>query len=67
MENKKAVYHITENGNGKSLWTRIGVAFVNIDGSLNVLLDSLPLNGRLHIRGNNFPEGNEIETKGELI
>ncbi|MGH7898781.1 MAG: hypothetical protein ACREQQ_12560, partial [Candidatus Binatia bacterium] len=31
-------------------WVRIGVAFDNKDGSLNVLLDALPLNGRLHIR-----------------
>ena len=34
----------------KSIWTRIGTAFTNRDGSLNVILDSLPIDGRLHIR-----------------
>jgi hypothetical protein len=29
---------------------RVGVAFPNRDGSLNVLLDALPLSGRLQIR-----------------
>jgi hypothetical protein len=31
-------------------WTKIGVAFQNRDGSLSVLLDSLPVDGKLHIR-----------------
>lgn len=31
-------------------FVRVGVAFENRDGSLNVLLDALPLSGRLHIR-----------------
>ena len=34
----KIVYVITER-NGKSYWNRVGVAFVNHDGSLNVKLD----------------------------
>lgn len=29
---------------------RAGSAFVNKDGSLNVLLDVLPLDGKLHVR-----------------
>lgn len=45
----KIVYMITER-NGKSYWNRIGVAFVNQDGSLNVKLESVPMNGELHIR-----------------
>jgi hypothetical protein len=32
---------------------RVGVAFENKDGSLNVLLDALPLTGRLQIRDRN--------------
>ncbi len=44
----------------KSIWTKIGVAFVNKDQSLNVMLDALPVHGRLHIRdrraGKNFPK-----------
>ena len=29
---------------------RIGVAFKNSDGSFNIILDVLPLDGRLHMR-----------------
>jgi hypothetical protein len=50
----KDVYVISESKNGedkqRSRWVRVGVAFDNKDGSLNVLLDALPLSGRLHIR-----------------
>lgn len=45
----KIVYSVTER-NGKSFWTRIGVAFVNRDGSINVKLDAFPVNGELQIR-----------------
>ena len=34
----------------KERWTRVGIAFVNRDNSLNVILDAFPTNGRLHIR-----------------
>jgi hypothetical protein len=46
------VFSIREvkNGAGGSIWVRAGRAFVNADGSLNVLLDVLPLDGRLHVR-----------------
>lgn len=37
-------------GKGGSIWVRAGSAFVNKDGSLNVLLDVLPLDGKLHVR-----------------
>lgn len=45
----KMVYVINERGN-KSYFSRIGVAFVNGDGSLNVKLEAVPINGELHIR-----------------
>jgi hypothetical protein len=44
-----AVFSIRENRSG-SVWVRAGSAFVNKDGSLNVLLDVLPLDGKLHVR-----------------
>ena len=44
-----AVFSIRENRGG-SIWVRAGTAFVNKDGSLNVLLDVLPLDGKLHVR-----------------
>lgn len=34
----------------RKFWNRIGVAFVNSDGSLNVKLEALPVSGELHIR-----------------
>jgi len=45
----KAVYVITERNENK-YWNRVGVAFVNRDGSLNVRLEALPITGELHIR-----------------
>ena len=47
--NWKVVYAIVERGSKKH-WLRIGLAFVNRDGSLNVHLDAVPLTGQLHIR-----------------
>lgn len=34
----------------KSVWVKAGSAWVNRDGSLNVYLDVLPLDGKLHVR-----------------
>ena len=45
----KYIYVITGKGERK-FWTKVGVAFVNRDGSLNCKLDSLPVDGELHIR-----------------
>jgi hypothetical protein len=45
----KSVFTITER-NGRSFWTRVGVGFVNNDGSLNLRLDAIPLNGNLQVR-----------------
>jgi hypothetical protein len=45
----RTVFAITEKGD-KSYWTRIGAAFTNKDGSINLELDALPVSGRLQIR-----------------
>jgi hypothetical protein len=45
----RVVYSIVER-NSKKHWLRVGIAFVNRDGSLNVRLDAVPINGQLHIR-----------------
>ena len=50
LEGIKEVFQITEREGKKSLWTRVGSAFVNRDKSLNVILSCLPIDGRLHIR-----------------
>ena len=51
MESKtmKVVFAITER-NGKSFWTRIGIGSTNRDGSLNLALDAIPVNGKLQVR-----------------
>ena len=36
------VYTIVDAAGGRSIWVRIGVAFINADGSLNARLDAVP-------------------------
>jgi len=44
---------------GRTIWRKIGVAFFNSDGSINVYLDALPVNGKLNIRVDDYdPEQN---------
>jgi hypothetical protein len=49
-KNMKVVYTVVERGQGKSFWIRVGVGFTNQDGSLNLRLDAIPVNGRLQVR-----------------
>lgn len=46
---RKSVFTVCER-NERTWWTKIGVAFVNKDGSLTVRLDAVPVNGTLQIR-----------------
>ena len=46
----KEVFNIIEVEEGKSQWVRVGAAFTNRDGSINVLLNSYPSEGKLQIR-----------------
>lgn len=52
METKtmKVVFTVVERSPGKSIWTRVGVGFVNQDGSMNLRLDAIPVNGMLQVR-----------------
>ena len=44
-------YHITKRpGMNGRVWSRIGTAWLNRDGSINIILDSLPLGGKIQIR-----------------
>lgn len=45
----KTVFTIVERG-GKSYWQRIGVGFVNNDGSVSLKLDAIPINGSMQMR-----------------
>lgn len=51
------VYTITETSGEKNRWTKVGVAFVNRDRSLNIKLDALPINGTLHVRQRKQQDG----------
>jgi len=47
----KVVYTIVERSrDGRKFWLRVGSAFNNHDGSINVYLDAMPTNGQLQIR-----------------
>lgn len=50
MKDVWAIYDEKPNTATRSRWVRVGVAFDNKDGSINVMLDALPLTGRLQIR-----------------
>jgi hypothetical protein len=45
----KTVFTVIDRG-GKSFWVRVGVGFTNRDGSLNLKLDAIPVNGTLQVR-----------------
>jgi hypothetical protein len=49
-KNMKTVFTVVERGQGKSIWVRIGVGFVNKDGSWNLHLDAVPTNGKIQVR-----------------
>ena len=55
----KAVFAITERDE-KSYWTRIGVAYVNRDGSITCKLDALPVSGTLQIREDDRRGGQNV-------
>ena len=46
----KEVFSIIKREGKENYWLKVGIAFVNKDGSLNVLLNAFPLNAELHIR-----------------
>jgi hypothetical protein len=52
MESKKmkVLCPISTKDEKKTVWKNLGIAFENKDGSINVYLDVLPLNGKLQLR-----------------
>ena len=47
---RKNVYSIIERENDHNIWVKVGVGWINRDGSINIRLDALPLGDRLQIR-----------------
>lgn len=60
------VYSVRTNGREAAVWIRAGVAYLNRDGSMNVLLDVLPIGGKLHIREAPAPAAAEKEGPHDL-
>ncbi len=54
MENRNGMMKVlspTKNEkSGKTYWVKCGAAYPNRDGSTNIYLDTLPVNGKLQIR-----------------
>ncbi len=48
--NKRYAVFSIRRAKGGSVWTRAGSAWLNKDGSMNLYLDVLPLDGTLHVR-----------------
>jgi hypothetical protein len=49
--NMKHVFTMIEKtGEEKARWVKIGIGFVNRDGSTNIYLDALPINGKINVR-----------------
>ena len=46
----KAVYTIIKREGKEGYWIKIGVGFVNKDGSITVKLNAFPVNAELHVR-----------------
>ena len=55
-----------ERKNGGTFWMRVGTAFENRDGSLNIYLDALPLGGKLQVRESREPEEAEAAVPAEV-
>ena len=61
-----AAYAIIEKGD-KTFWNRVGSAFINRDGSWNLYLDSIPLDGKIQIReSDRDKDGKMPARKGQL-
>lgn len=49
-QKRYAVFAVRTSKGGQTIWVRAGSAITNRDGSLNVTLDVLPIDGQLHLR-----------------
>ncbi len=47
---KMKIVYVISDRNGRKFWNRIGVAFINSDGSTNVKLEAIPVSGEMQIR-----------------
>ena len=45
------VFQVLDRGDDrKSFWSEVGIGFENKDGSINIMLNAVPLTGKLQLR-----------------
>ena len=49
-QNRMKIAYVITQRKDKNFWNRVGVAFVNNDGSINVKLEAVPVSGEIHVR-----------------
>ena len=49
-QNRMKIAYVITQRKDKNFWNRVGVAFVNNDGSINVKLEAVPVSGEIQIR-----------------
>ena len=49
-QNRMKIAYVITQRNDRNFWNRVGVAFVNKDGSINVKLEAVPVSGEIQIR-----------------
>ena len=58
------VYSPVKNNDEKTFWVKMGIGYQNQDGSTNIYLDGLPVNGKLQLR--EWDEPSRVEGSREL-
>jgi hypothetical protein len=51
------VYALTEIAPGRTIWDRVGAAFVNKDDSITLHLRAVPISGKLQVRRDEENDG----------
>jgi hypothetical protein len=72
QKNMKTVWTMTErttaSAGTRTYWTRVGVGFVNRDGSITLRLDAVPISGQLQVRewepAERRPDGGDTQARG---
>ena len=69
QENRRArpVYAIVPRSDGRDHWMRVGSAFANRDGSETILLDAVPLGGKLQVRSYELRGASPAQRGAEAI
>ena len=62
-QNKMKIAYVITQRKDKSFWNRVGVAFVNNDGSINVKLEAVPVSGEIQIR--DYQPRDELASTGQ--